>query len=133
MKTKSLHFSLSLITLGICHAAMAADQPAANSVELAPMTIQGDVLGAASDQEVRTYAGSRSVIDSSDLKKASARGLDDALQRVPGIKIFDETGTGALPQISVRGLYESRSGRIQALSDGTSSRPLSPPVQSLRV
>lgn len=118
MKTKSLHFSLSLITLGICHAAMAADQPAANSVELAPMTIQGDVLGAASDQEVRTYAGSRSVIDSSDLKKASARGLDDALQRVPGIKIFDETGTGALPQISVRGLYESRSGRIQALSDG---------------
>ena len=118
MKTKSLHFSLSLITLGICHAAMAADQPAANSVELAPMTIQGDVLGAASDQEVRTYAGSRSVIDASDLKKASTRGLDDALQRVPGIKIFDETGTGALPQISVRGLYESRSGRIQALSDG---------------
>lgn len=44
--------------------------------------------------------------------------MDDALQRVPGIKIFDETGTGALPQISVRGLYESRSGRIQALSDG---------------
>ena len=82
------------------------------------MTIQGDVLGAASDQEVRTYAGSRSVIDSSELKKASTRGLDDALQRVPGIKIFDETGTGALPQISVRGLYESRSGRIQALSDG---------------
>ena len=118
MKTTTLHFSLSLITLGICHAAMAADQPAGNSVELAPMTIQGDVLGAASDQEVRTYAGSRSVIDSSDLKKASTRGLDDALQRVPGIKIFDETGTGALPQISVRGLYESRSGRIQALSDG---------------
>lgn len=82
------------------------------------MTIQGDVLGAASDQEVRTYAGSRSVVDASDLKKASVRGLDDALQRVPGIKIFDETGTGALPQISVRGLYESRSGRIQALSDG---------------
>ena len=119
MKTISLHFSLSLMTLGICQAAMAADQqPPGHSVELAPMTIEGDVLGAASDQEVRTYAGSRSVIDSSDLKKASTRGLDDALQRVPGIKIFDETGTGALPQISVRGLYESRSGRIQALSDG---------------
>ncbi|MCF4993758.1 TonB-dependent receptor plug domain-containing protein, partial [Pseudomonas gessardii] len=122
--TTSLHFSLSLITLGICHSAMAADQPAdlptapTGSVILAPMTIQGDVLGTASDQEVRTYAGSRSVIDSSALEKASARGLDDALQRVPGVKIFDETGTGALPQISVRGLYESRSGRIQALSDG---------------
>ncbi len=119
MKTTTyLHFSLSLITLGICHAALAAEQPPVSSLELAPMTIQGDVLGAASDQDVRTYAGSRSVVDSSDLKKASVRGLDDALQRVPGIKIFDETGTGALPQISVRGLYESRSGRIQALSDG---------------
>ncbi|MCK1789099.1 TonB-dependent receptor family protein [Pseudomonas violetae] len=122
--TNSLHFSLSLIALGICHGAMAADQPAelptgpSSSLLLAPMTIQGDVLGTASDQEVRTYAGSRSVINSSELQKASARGLDDALQRVPGIKIFDETGTGALPQISVRGLYESRSGRIQALSDG---------------
>ncbi|KAB0491679.1 TonB-dependent receptor family protein [Pseudomonas psychrophila] len=119
MKTTTyLHFSLSLITLGICHAALAAEHPPVSSLELAPMTIQGDVLGAASDQDVRTYAGSRSVVDSSDLKKASVRGLDDALQRVPGIKIFDETGTGALPQISVRGLYESRSGRIQALSDG---------------
>jgi Fe(3+) dicitrate transport protein len=103
---------------------MAAEQPvelstgAASELSLAPIVIQGDVLGTASDQEVRTYPGSRSVVDASDLKKASARGLDDALQRVPGIKIFDETGTGALPQISVRGLYESRSGRIQALSDG---------------
>jgi Fe(3+) dicitrate transport protein len=87
-------------------------------MELVPMMILGDVLGAASDHEVRTYAGSRSVVDTSKLKTASARGVDDMLQRVPGIKIFDETGTGALPQISVRGLYESRSGRIQALSDG---------------
>ena len=69
MKTISLHFSLSLMTLGICQAAMAADQqPPGHSVELAPMTIEGDVLGAASDQEVRTYAGSRCVIDSSDVK-----------------------------------------------------------------
>ncbi|WP_449434237.1 TonB-dependent receptor family protein [Pseudomonas putida] len=119
-KITAKHFPLSLITLGICHSVMAADQSleAPSELSLAPMVIQGDVLGAASDQDVRTYAGSRSVIDSADLKKASNRGLDDALQHVPGVKIFDETGTGALPQISVRGLYESRSGRIQALSDG---------------
>ncbi|MGH8417242.1 MAG: TonB-dependent receptor family protein [Pseudomonas sp.] len=125
MKTAtSLNFSFSLLTLGICHAAMAAEAPTELSIgpvgdlSLAPMVIQGDVLGSASDQDVRSYPGSRSVIDSSELQKASARGLDDALQRVPGIKVFDETGTGALPQIAVRGLYESRSGRIQALSDG---------------
>ncbi|MGV8918034.1 MAG: TonB-dependent receptor family protein [Pseudomonas sp.] len=118
MKITTPHyFSLSLFTLGICHGALADDQTT-DEISLAPMMIQGDVLGSASDRDVRTYAGSRSVIDASDLQKASARGLDDALQRVPGVKIFDETGTGALPQISVRGLYESRSGRIQALSDG---------------
>lgn len=44
------------------------------------MMIQGDVLGTASDQEVRTYAGSRSVVDSSELKKASVRGVDSTLR-----------------------------------------------------
>ncbi|MEX5350971.1 hypothetical protein WCE02_06365 [Pseudomonas juntendi] len=54
-----------------------------------PMVIKGDVLGKASAPEVLTYSGSRSVVDEQDLKKGSVRGLD-----------------------------ESRSGRIQALSDG---------------
>ncbi|VVP92283.1 Fe(3+) dicitrate transport protein FecA [Pseudomonas fluorescens] len=85
---------------------------------IAPMVIRGDVLGSATDPEVLAYPGSRSMVKDADLQKASVRGVDDALQRVPGVKIFDETGTGALPQISVRGLYESRSGRVQALSDG---------------
>lgn len=87
-------------------------------VSLSATVIKGDVLGQATDEEVRTYAGSRSVVKREDLEKASVRGLDDALQRVPGVKVFDETGTGVLPQISVRGLYESRSGRVQVLSDG---------------
>lgn len=111
-------FSLpfSLLALAISQAAGAAE--ASPQKVLAPMVIKGDVLGKASAEEVRSYAGSRSLVDSEDLSKASVRGLDDALQRVPGIKVFDETGTGALPQISVRGLYESRSGRAQVLSDG---------------
>lgn len=118
MKTTNYLFAfpLGLISLSVCQWALADDQKA--DISLAPTTITGDVLGTASAPEVRTYAGSRSVIDAADLKKGSVRSIDDALQRVPGIKIFDETGTGALPQISVRGLYESRSGRIQALSDG---------------
>ncbi|HCF2340654.1 TonB-dependent siderophore receptor [Pseudomonas paraeruginosa] len=107
-----LALPFSLLALGIANAAEEED------AALDPMVIKGDVLGKASDPEVLTYSGSRSVVDAQDLSKGSVRGLDDALQRVPGVKIFDETGTGALPQISVRGLYESRSGRIQALSDG---------------
>ncbi|UTW06922.1 TonB-dependent receptor family protein [Pseudomonas benzenivorans] len=111
-----LSLPLSLLTLAISHAAL-ADTTSAQTV-LAPTVIKGDVLGSASDEEVRSYPGSRSVVDAEELSKASVRGLDDALQRVPGVKVFDETGTGALPQIAVRGLYESRSGRVQVLSDG---------------
>ncbi|MGH8353273.1 MAG: TonB-dependent receptor family protein [Pseudomonas sp.] len=107
---------LGLLALAIGHAACAEE--ASHQQVLAPTLIKGDVLGKASAEEVRRYAGSRSLIDASDLKQASVRGLDDALQKVPGIKIFDETGTGALPQIAVRGLFESRSGRAQVLADG---------------
>ncbi|KAF1072027.1 MAG: Fe(3+) dicitrate transport protein FecA [Pseudomonas citronellolis] len=109
-----------LVVPGNVSPGAAAGAPSASSEPLPmdAMTISGDVLGNASDAEVRSYAGSRTVIGDEQLHKASVRGVDEALQRVPGVKIFDETGTGALPQIAVRGLYESRSGRLQALSDG---------------
>lgn len=122
--TRQIGMSVSLLALAIAQAAYAGESTSESQesqdqdISLAPFVIEGDVLGQASDEEVRTYAGSRSVVESEDLKKASVRGLDDALQRVPGVKIFDETGTGVLPQLSVRGLYESRSGRVQALADG---------------
>lgn len=80
--------------------------------------VQGDVIGNASRYGQRHYAGSRSVISHMDLTEKAVRSIDDALQRIPSVKIFDETGTGALPQIQLRGLYESRSGRVQILEDG---------------
>lgn len=122
--TRRISVTASLLAIAIAQAAQAneADDNHQKTQEgplsLAPLVIQGDVLGSASDEEVRTYAGSRSVVAAEELKKASVRGLDDALQRVPGMKVLDETGTGVLPQLSVRGLSESRSGRVQALSDG---------------
>ncbi|MBK0004463.1 TonB-dependent siderophore receptor [Erwinia sp. S38] len=82
------------------------------------MTVSGNILGDSRAEEVKTWAGSRTVISHDQLQKGANRTLDDALQRVPGVKIQDETGTGILPQISVRGLYDSRSGRAQLLEDG---------------
>jgi Fe(3+) dicitrate transport protein len=86
--------------------------------DLNAVNVQGNILGASKSEDVRTYAGSRTVISSKDLSDGANRSLDDALQRVPGVKILDETGTGILPQIMLRGLYESRSGRVQVLQDG---------------
>ncbi len=86
--------------------------------QLDAVQVQGNLLGRSTVEDVQHYAGSRQVIDNAQLRGGANRSLDDALQRVPGIKIFDETGTGALPQIMLRGLYESRSGRVQVLEDG---------------
>lgn len=86
--------------------------------ELPAVQVQGDVLGQSRGGDVRNYAGSRQVISRKGLENGGYRGADDALQHVPGVKIFDETGTGVLPQIMLRGLYESRSGRVQVLQDG---------------
>ncbi|KDE33596.1 MULTISPECIES: TonB-dependent receptor family protein [Kosakonia] len=82
------------------------------------ITVSGNILGDSRAEEVKTWAGSRTVISNDQLEKGANRTLDDALQRVPGVKIQDETGTGVLPQIAVRGLYDSRSGRAQILEDG---------------
>ena len=116
-KSRELCFSVGLLAAAVAQATL-AQESVDKKLTLDSMVIKGDVLGTASDEEVLTYPGSRSVVDAEALDSASTRGLDDALQRVPGVKIFDETGTGVLPQLSVRGLYESRSGRVQALSDG---------------
>ncbi|MFZ4835129.1 TonB-dependent receptor family protein [Rouxiella sp. Mn2063] len=82
------------------------------------ITVNGDILGDSRAEQVKTWPGNRTVITQDQLHNGANRTLDDALQRVPGVKIQDETGTGVLPQISVRGLYDSRSGRTQILQDG---------------
>lgn len=110
-----LAIGLALIS-GYACAEEASDQVKATTLDT--LVVTGSVIGASRPEEVRTYAGSRKVISREELANGGNRSLDDALQRVPGIKIFDETGTGVLPQIMLRGLYESRSGRVQTLLDG---------------
>ena len=108
------------IACALCAATAHADDTTAPNKprDLEALQVQGNVLGQSSKENVRTYAGSRKVIGREELATGANRSLDDALQQVPGIKIFDETGTGVLPQIMLRGLYESRSGRVQVLEDG---------------
>ncbi|KGR38286.1 TonB-dependent receptor family protein [Xanthomonas vasicola] len=124
----ALAIAIAAITLILPPLARAADTPVADAVDatdgdapiraLDAVQVQGSLLGRSKPDDVQRYAGSRQVIDREQLRNGGTRSLDDALQRVPGIKIFDETGTGALPQIMLRGLYESRSGRVQVLEDG---------------
>ena len=85
---------------------------------LAPVTVQSDWLGPPTEESVKTYTGARTVLEKEDLEERGALNLEDALRRVPGVQVLDETGTGILPNIGVRGLNPLRSERLQILVDG---------------
>ncbi|QUX90022.1 TonB-dependent siderophore receptor [Marinomonas sp. A3A] len=93
-------------------------QAASEATELKALTVNASVLGESKESDVKEYAGSRTVISAEQMTKTAAKSIDDALQQVPGVKVQDETGTGVLPNVSVRGLSGSRSERAQFLMDG---------------
>ena len=88
------------------------------SFTAAPIIVTAETLGDSSANRVKEFAGNRTVIDNDFIKKTVSNSIDGALQFIPGVKIDDETGTGVLPNISIRGLHASRSGQAQFLMDG---------------
>ncbi|MGR5231519.1 TonB-dependent receptor family protein [Vibrio rotiferianus] len=96
--------------------AFAASEPQTTIMETVVVT--GSVIGNSDLEDVKAYPGARTVVTSEQIEKTAAHSIDAALQSVPGIKVQDETGTGVLPNISVRGLKASRSGHAQFLMDG---------------
>lgn len=98
--------------------ALAAAEPDQEPAVLEEMTVEGDWLGVPTKDNVRTYPGSRSMVTDTKLQQAGARTLEDALRLVPGVRAQDETGTGILPNIGVRGLDPRRSSRTLVLVDG---------------
>ena len=100
------------------HSPLAAAEPDQEAALLEEMTVEGEWLGVPTKETVRTYPGGRSVVTDTDLQQAGARTLEDALRLVPGVRAQDETGTGILPNIGVRGLDPRRSTRTLVLVDG---------------
>ncbi len=96
--------------------AFAASDPQTTTMETVVVT--GSLIGNSELEDVKEYPGARTVLTNEQIKKTGALSIDSAFQSVPGIKVQDETGTGVLPNISVRGLKASRSGHAQFLMDG---------------
>jgi Fe(3+) dicitrate transport protein len=86
--------------------------------DLGEFEVQGSWLGDATAEDVKVYSGARTVINSEYLQNIAAKNIEDALRTVPGIQIQDETGTGVLPNISLRGLKPGRSANLNALVNG---------------
>lgn len=82
------------------------------------LVITADWLGNATAEEIKVYPGSRELITEAELHERGALNLEDALRSTPGLQILDETGTGILPNIGVRGMNPLRSERVQFLVDG---------------
>ncbi|SIQ31274.1 Fe(3+) dicitrate transport protein [Marinobacterium stanieri] len=90
----------------------------ANTSEQQTMVITADWLGKATEEEVKIYPGSRDLLTEEELHERGALNLEDALRSTPGLQVLDETGTGILPNIGVRGMNPLRSERVQFLVDG---------------
>lgn len=93
------------------------------ALQMEPLTATGTWLGPPAERTVRTYPGARTVLDAQTLSNSGARTLDDALRVVPGVRVQDESGTGLLPNIGMRGLSPARSEQVLVLMDGI---PVSP-------
>lgn len=104
----------TLITLGV----FSGNIHAAENAELGSIVVHSDWLGETSEESVKTYPGSREVLTYEELHQRGALNLEDALRTVNGVQVLDETGTGILPNIGIRGLNPLRSERLQMLVDG---------------
>lgn len=79
------------LALALCagHASASAADDQDKSRTLDAVVVKGTILGASRSEDVKHYAGSRQFIARDTLDNGANRSLDDALQRVPGVKIFD--------------------------------------------
>ena len=99
-------------------------QTAATAEQEAPvkpleeLTVSADWLGSPTPETAKKHPGARTVVTSQELTESGARTVEDALRTVPGVRVLDESGTGILPNIGVRGLNPLRSEQVLVLVDG---------------
>jgi Fe(3+) dicitrate transport protein len=90
----------------------ASDDAASENVEIEVIEIIG------SQEEALEIAGSASVITSEDLKVYEYTDIHKILSTVPGVNFRPEEGYGLRPNISIRGTYADRSGKVTLMEDG---------------
>jgi len=118
-KRHPLSVAIALVpVLAIGTSPVLAQEQEPAPVQLPGLQVTAEWLGPPTEESEKTYTGARTVVEEDDLQDRGALNLEDALRRVPGLQVLDETGTGVLPNIGVRGLNPLRSERLQMLVDG---------------
>ena len=80
-----------------------------------------EIIGSAED--AKQVAGSASVITEEDLETYEYTDIHKILSNVPGVNFRPEEGYGLRPNISIRGTYADRSGKITLMEDGVLIAP----------
>ena len=91
--------------------AFSEDVPS-DKTEIEVITIVG------SQSKAIEVAGSASVITEEELEKYEYTDIHKILSTVPGVNFRPEEGYGLRPNISIRGTYADRSGKVTLLEDG---------------
>ncbi len=87
----------------------------------APVLETVHIIG--SREDAYLIAGSSDVIDSAQLARFEYTDIHRILATVPGVYLRDEDGYGLRPNISIRGTYADRSGKITLMEDGVLIAP----------
>ncbi|UVJ46508.1 TonB-dependent siderophore receptor [Pseudomonas sp. LS1212] len=94
---------------------------AAETLELAPLAVQGDWLGEAAAVDVQNHPGARTVIREETIHESAAVHPRELLRRVPGLQVQESNGTGGSDlalNVGARGLTSRLSPRSTILIDG---------------
>ena len=71
-----------------------------------------------SHERLRRLPGSVEILDSEALETGRVRTTNEALRKIAGVHVRDEEGFGLRPNIGIRGLNPTRSGKVLLLEDG---------------
>lgn len=74
-------------------------------------------------EDANQIAGSSDVITAEELEKFEYTDIHRSLASVPGVYFRDEDGYGLRPNISIRGTFSDRSGKITLMEDGVLIAP----------
>ena len=95
-------------------------EPAPDSSD-STLTVVGDWLGDARENDVFEHAGARDVIRREDFAKTGAATIREVLNRIPGVTAPENTGTGShdlAMNFGIRGLNPRLASRSTVLMDG---------------
>ena len=115
-------FEVKILALGISIASLASI-PAASYAEQNENTVIETVRIVGSQADARAIAGSVNVITSEELEVFEYTDIHKILSNVPGVNFRPEEGFGLRPNISIRGTYADRSGKITLMEDGVLIAP----------